>query len=415
MKVGIVSALIWKARKMFVLLELTLVFLVAISGVYISYFVLVLRTTKKDEYIEKLNLAVETPTDLDELPKVTILIPTYNEEATIYSKISNISEFNYPQSKIEVFVLDDNSVDRTREIAESAFMYFGLNGRILRNICRSGVNCSYNQAIAQVNSQYILTTDADALIPSDSLLKAVKILMNLGDVGAVAVKMLPLHNETTAATRTAVAYADSYNSMLVAESAISSTFPGSTSCMLMKKSAFSPISTFYGSSDGNISLSVIKSGFRFIFAPCVVYYEPISQRLLEQRRQKIRRAARLIQSIFLNSDILFKRRYKEFGRTIFPLRFLMMTVCPILTLFAILCFFTFLCTCALPVFIVMLACIALVLILGTKTNIKAFNLIVSFLIHQIYLCIGLFLAFRKMTVWKRIDRKSRQLHAHQMK
>mgnify|MGYP001120650812 CR=1 FL=1 len=389
---------------MIILLKLSLVFIGVVSAVYVSYFILVLRTGKKKKYVKKLRMIVESLINSEELPNVTILIPTYNEEETIYAKIKNISEFNYPRDKIQVFVLDDDSKDKTREIVKSAFNDFGVKGRILRNEIRKGVNTSYNRAVAQANSEYILTTDADAIIPPDSLLKAVKVLMNLKDVGGVAAKMIPVHDKTTTATRTAVAYANSYNLMLVSESAISSTFPGSTSCMLMRKSVFSPISTSYGSSDGNISLSFIKKGFRFILAPCIAYYEPISQRLSEQRRQKIRRATRLIQSTLLNLNILFTRKYKEFGRIIFPLRLLMMTLCPILALSSIFLFFAFTYFTSLLLFSILSLCIALILMLGIKTHIKILNLIVSFLIHQVYLFIGFLLSFRKMSVWERIER-----------
>lgn len=390
---------------MTILLELLLAFIGVISAVYVLYFILVLRTKKKKEYVEKLNMIVESSINPEELPNVTILVPAYNEEETIYAKIKNISEFNYSLDKIQVFVLDDNSSDKTREIAKSAFKNFDLKGKILRNENRKGVNASYNRAVAQADSQYILTTDADAIIPPDSLLKAVKVLMNLKDVGGVAAKMIPVHNETTATTRMAIAYANSYSSMLAAESAIFSTFPGSTSCMLMRKSAFSPISTSYGSSDGNISLSIIKKGFKFLLAPCIVYYEPISQRFLEQRRQKIRRATRLIQSTLLNLDILFTRKYKEFGRIIFPLRLLMATLCPILTLSSILLFFAFAYFTSTFLFGILLTCATVFLILGTKTDIETLNLVVSFLVHQVYLCIGFLLSFRKMSVWERIERK----------
>jgi cellulose synthase/poly-beta-1,6-N-acetylglucosamine synthase-like glycosyltransferase len=394
---------------MIILLELAISFFAVVSLIYVVYFVFVLRTKRKEEYVEELSAIVGSIISRDELPKVTVLIPAYNEEETMYAKIKNISEFDYPHDKIEVFVLDDSSTDKTREIVESAFKEFNVTGRILRNETRRGVNYSYNQAVAQVGSECILTTDADAIIPQDSMLSLVKILTNLTDVGAVAAKMVPIHNKTTVATRTADAYADSYNSMLLAESAIFSTFPGSTSCMLMRKSAFSAISTSYGSSDGNISLSIIRKGFKFILAPSIVYYEPVSQRILEQRRQKIRRATRLIQSTLLNSRaMLFSGRYKQFGRRIFPLRFIMMTLCPVLIISSIFLFLIFAYFFSSLLFVAFAASIALVLILGIKTDIRALNLVASFLIHQAYLFTGFLLLYRRMSVWKRIERESEQ-------
>jgi biofilm PGA synthesis N-glycosyltransferase PgaC len=374
--------------------------------IYLLYFLFVLRTDRKAEYTKRLSEIIATPIATENLPKVTVLVPAYNEEQTIYSKMKNISEFDYPCDRIEVFVLDDCSTDRTAEISERALRDFHLEGEILRNETRSGVNTSYNRALEQVNSEYVLTTDADAQIPPGSLLRLMKVMLVLEDVGGVAARMIPIHNKTTATTRTAIAYASSYDSMLEAESALSSTFPGSTSCMLMRKAAFSPIPTSYGSSDGNISLGMLRAGFKFIFAPKIEYYEPITENLMEQRRQKIRRATRLIQSTLLNRGILFNGKYGSFGKTIFPLRFLMMTVCPILLLSSIILLLTSAYLASPLIFALFAILSGLVLLLGATTNVKALGLFTSFVVHQIYLLAGLFLAPRKMKVWKKIERKS---------
>jgi len=331
-------------------------------------------------------------------------MPTYNEEDTVYAKIRNISEFSYPQNRIKVFVLDDNSIDKTREIAESAFKIFGIDGKVIQNETRRGVNASYNRGVEKADSEFILTTDADLIIPEDTLLKGIKILSSLKDVGGVTAMTSPVHDGTTAATRTADTYYSWLNLMLIAESAIFSTFPGATGCMLFRKSAFSSIPVSYGSSDGNISLAIIKNGFRFILAPAMTFFEPMSKNLNELRRQKIRRATRLIQATLANVDIAFNGKYGNFGRIIFPLRLLMMVFVPILTMLSILFFIAFSFT-SLSLLAFFLVCTLLIAVLGTRTDEKASNLIVSFLTHQFYLLVGLLFSFKKMNVWEHFERK----------
>jgi cellulose synthase/poly-beta-1,6-N-acetylglucosamine synthase-like glycosyltransferase len=389
------------------LLGVLITFCAIFSAIYLFYFTLVIKTSKKDEYFEKLKQIIESEIDFENLPQVTIIIPVYNEEEIIYSKIKNISELNYPKHKIEVFVVDDHSTDKTREESERALKDFGLNGKVIQNETRKGVNASYNYSIPKASGEYILTTDADAVIPPDTLLKAVKVLLNLDNVGAVAAKMVPSYNTSTISTKTANSYTSLYNTMLIAESAISSTFPGSTSCMLMRKSAFSPIATSYGSSDGNISLSVIKKGFRFLLAPCIEYYEPLPQKFSDQIRQKIRRAARLIQSAFLNLDILFAGRYGKFGKVIFPLRFLMMVLCPLLFsssffLFIVIIFFT-----SPLLLVIFVICLASIFVLSVASNARILSLITSFFMHQCYLCVGLLQRYRKFHVWQSVNRKNK--------
>ena len=390
---------------MLFLLELATLFFIGATAVYAIYFILVARTHEKKKYLKKLDSLIESQIAPDDLPVVTVLIPTYNEAEVISQKMRNIAELHYPRGKLKVLLVDDDSTDRTREIVQKAFVDCGIDGTVIHKKERTGVNTSYNQAFEQIRTEYVLTTDADAIIPTESLLKAVKILVRERELGGIAAKMMPLNDNRTPATRAAVAYSDSYNAMLEAESSISSTFPGSTSCMLIRRAAFSPMPSSRGSSDGNISLSVIRNGFRFISTPQIVYYEPLAQRMVEQRRQKVRRAARLIQSTLMNADMLFASKYEEFGRKIFPLRFLMMTACPVLFFASLVLFIVFAFLTSVSIGAVLLLLMLALLLIGTKTNIKSFNLVTSFALHQVYLIIGLVLSFKSMSTWRKISRK----------
>jgi len=52
------------------------------------------------------------------LPKVTILIPCYNEEFVLERKVKNCLELSYPGIK-EIVIIDDFSKDKTALIAKS--------------------------------------------------------------------------------------------------------------------------------------------------------------------------------------------------------------------------------------------------------------------------------------------------------
>jgi len=49
-------------------------------------------------------------------PFVSIIVPAYNEEKTILRTLQSVSEIDYPKEKMEVFVVDDGSKDKTGEI-----------------------------------------------------------------------------------------------------------------------------------------------------------------------------------------------------------------------------------------------------------------------------------------------------------
>jgi cellulose synthase/poly-beta-1,6-N-acetylglucosamine synthase-like glycosyltransferase len=309
-------------------------------------------------------------------------------------------------SKIEVVVIDDCSTDRTSEVAQRAIEDFKLHGNILRNTQRNGVNASYNWGVNKAQHDFVLTTDADVLIHRDALRIAAQILMELGEVGGVTARMEPISDKDTSATRIEEPYRSIWDSMMVAESAIFSTFPGYTCFLLFRKSLYSEMPADYGCSDGNISLSIVKKGFRYIMPDRLFFYEPVAQGIGEQMRQKIRRASRLIQSALMNRGILFNRGYQKFGEVIFPLRFLMLTVCPVLICLAVVASIAWMCYVSIAASLLVLLLCGLFLSLGLRRQVRLFILPTSLVIHQMYLLLGLIGSFRRKGLWRRIERGS---------
>ena len=60
-------------------------------------------------------------------PSVSLVIPAFNEEKYIGSLLDQMLHQDYPQDKIEIFVADGGSSDKTREIVST---YAGKNPRI---------------------------------------------------------------------------------------------------------------------------------------------------------------------------------------------------------------------------------------------------------------------------------------------
>jgi hypothetical protein len=192
--------------------------------------------------------------------------------------------------------------------------------------------------------------------------------------------------------------------MSTAESALHSTYASGGGFALIRKEAFSPIPVGLGSTDANISLSFVRKGFRYLYIPETFSFEPISGKLGEQRRQKVRRASRLIQSTVLNKNFFFNRKYGEFGITIFPLRFMMFLICPFLTAVAIFATFCVLFLLSEGMFIILFVAAGLFLYLGTALKIAKLNSIMSLLFQQFYLIAGLFFVRKKMSVWQSVKR-----------
>ena len=382
-------------------LIIALVSYAVVLGVYISYVAFILRNKKTKEYLRLIDQLIAKPFVREDLPNVTAIIPVYNEEAVISQKLQNLAELDYPMEKIEVLLVDDSSTDNTSEFAENMIRELRLNGKIVRNSRRMGANACYNIGATNASSDLILRTDADVTIKPDTLRKAVQIISNIENVGGVTAKMVPMI-DTAATTATTVekTYRDLFDQMSIAESALYATFPGGGGFTLMRKSVFSPISIDQGSTDGNISLSMIRKGFRHIYVPQIFCQETISHQLGEQMKQKARRARRLIQSTVASSDFLFNKKYREFGLIIYPLRFSMFVICPFLIFGALLSTFYLLFSYSLFLAVSMGLGAFLVLYAGIKTKVSILNSFTSVFAQQFYLLLGLFLLPKRNSTWK---------------
>ncbi|MCK5091151.1 MAG: glycosyltransferase, partial [Gammaproteobacteria bacterium] len=50
------------------------------------------------------------------IPSVSLIIPVHNEEHIIREKLHNIFQLDYPEEKLELIIVSDDSTDKTREI-----------------------------------------------------------------------------------------------------------------------------------------------------------------------------------------------------------------------------------------------------------------------------------------------------------
>jgi biofilm PGA synthesis N-glycosyltransferase PgaC len=388
-----------------VALIIALISYVVVFGTYAFYIVFVLRNHKTEDYVRSIQLTLTKRLDYAELPNVTAIIPMYNEEAVIAKKLQNMTELDYPIEKIQVLLIDDCSSDNTCAAAEKTVRELKLNGKIIRNSKRMGANASYNTGVANADSNLILRTDADVMINTSSLRKAVQVISSNGDIGAVTGMMEPVYDTNTAATTMEKQYRNLFDQMSIAESALHSTYPGGGGFTLIKKSAFSPISVDQGSTDGNVSLSIIRQGFRHVYVPESFSLELVSKRLGDQLRQKVRRARRVIQSTVMNKGFMFNKKYGKFGTLIFPFRFLMFAVCPFFVFTGMFSTFYLLFSYSFILGGLSVILAFLLFLLGTRIKLGVLNSVVSVLAQQFYLVIGLFLLPKRSSTWKSIKRQ----------
>jgi glycosyltransferase involved in cell wall biosynthesis len=104
-----------------------------------------------------------------QLPRVAVLLPCYNEEATIGATVNG---FRKALPEATVYVYDNNSGDRTREIAERA-------GAVVRSERQQGKGHVVRRMFADIDADVYVMADGDLTYDPDAAPEMVALL--LGD------------------------------------------------------------------------------------------------------------------------------------------------------------------------------------------------------------------------------------------
>jgi biofilm PGA synthesis N-glycosyltransferase PgaC len=389
------------------LLPLIIIGFASISFVILTYFLyftfIYRRITEVAVYTSRINHLQQLAIDL---PKLSVVIPTYNEAKVIRRKLENISRLDYPIERLEVIVIDDCSDDGTEEIAKTVLAELKVDGKVLRKPERSGVNESLNIAIREASNAIICITDADVTLEKNALKNSVAVLESFEGAGGVTGKIEPVFSRDGIAPKSESSYRNYYHQCMLAESCLHSAFPGNGPLIIFNKSlVHSHIPVNYGSTDANIAINIIKSGRRLLYIPNALVYEPVPETVNQQRLQKVRRAKRLIQAFIHNTDISLNEKYGKFGSVIFPIKFSMHVICPILTFLGVISILLFVILSESFLFEFAFALILVSLLAALAISRRVRDFLFSFLFHQVYLLLGLLSLPRSSSVWKRIERK----------
>ncbi len=114
-------------------------------------------------------------------PKVTVIIPCFNEEKVIESSVKRILESTYPY--LDVIVADDGSKDATSAIVAARY---GDNPRVrLMTMENGGKAKALNRALGEAHGEIIVALDADTQFEKETITRLVRWFID-PKIGAVA-------------------------------------------------------------------------------------------------------------------------------------------------------------------------------------------------------------------------------------
>jgi glycosyltransferase involved in cell wall biosynthesis len=100
--------------------------------------------------------------------RVAVLIPCYNEELTVEQVVG---DFKSKLPEAEIFVYDNNSTDKTSEIAKRA-------GAIVRRENRQGKGFVVQRMFREIDADVYVMIDGDSTYPPNEVLKLINPILN---------------------------------------------------------------------------------------------------------------------------------------------------------------------------------------------------------------------------------------------
>jgi len=295
------------------LLQISLLLLLLTLAPYLTYLILYLI------YMPRKENKMEIQQHTDYTPKISIVIPTYNEEKNIDKKLQNTLNTNYPVNKMEILVVDSSTDQTPKKVKE--WMKKHPNIKLLKEKERKGLATALNLAYSKANGEIVIKSDCDLLLDENSL-KQITSNFHNQSVGAVSGKQL-LTNE--------IKHEKGYRNLIdikrLIENRIDSIYllePFSA----FRKSLIEPIDEKSVADDAELGLKIRKKGFKVLFDPKAYFYEKLPTNTLRRLKIKQRRAQGHIRLLLTNLNLLFNKKYGKYGQIVFPLNFYIIIIEP---------------------------------------------------------------------------------------
>jgi poly-beta-1,6-N-acetyl-D-glucosamine synthase len=265
-------------------------------------------------------------------PKVSLIVPVYNEEKTVAKKVQNIKELNYPRDKIEVLFVDGCSTDKTSEIIENLGRGSENHLRLIKQDHRDGYTRGVIKGISLSTGAVIVVTDAGAYHSPDAIKHLVKHFKN-PLVGAATGKEIVLGRSKGLGPRLEESYRFFYDIMRRAETEMSSTTDSKGEILAVRKDVCNalcrrlellPNTSF----DSCVPYEARLMGYRTVYEEEAKYYEYAPASFMDRMKEKARRATSLVGALLSYRAMLLRRRYDKFGLVILPAHFIMNCLLP---------------------------------------------------------------------------------------
>jgi cellulose synthase/poly-beta-1,6-N-acetylglucosamine synthase-like glycosyltransferase len=242
------------------------------------------------------------------LPKVSVLIPAYNEEENIKMVIESLKKCEYPKNKLEIVVVDDGSTDDTYKVAKECGV------KVFRKK-RGGKAEALNLGIKKCKGDFILVLDADCYVEKNSIQKMLKYFSN-EKIAAVVSSIRVYKPANILEKLQSIEYLlSNFIREIISFSSALYITPGAS---LYRKNVLASLKFDKNNltEDLEMGLKLKAHGFELIFSPDAVIYTKVPRTIKSFLRQRIRWTYGLLYNFRRYPFLFFQKN--ELGYFVLP-------------------------------------------------------------------------------------------------
>ena len=259
----------------------------------------------------------------DPLPKVTLFIAAYNEEAVVREKMANCRALNYPADKLKIVWITDGSDDRTNELLKEY-----PEATVLFQPRRQGKTAALNRGVPYVKTPYVVFTDANTMLNREAVNEIIRPFGDLS-VGCVAGEKRVEIESARGATAGEGIYWKYESALKRWDYRLYSAVGAAGELFAIRTDLFEEMPADTLLDDFVLSLRIAQKGYKIAYCAEAYALETASSDMQEEEKRKIRIAAGGLQAIRRLSGLLNIFRYGTLSFQYISHRVLRWSVAPV--------------------------------------------------------------------------------------
>ena len=250
-------------------------------------------------------------------PAVTVVVPCWNEERTVYRTVQSLLRLNYPKDKLQIFLIDDGSTDSTLTILNKFNQY--PNVQIFRKE-NGGKYTALNLGLAHLETEFFGCLDADTLVDPESLSRIMSYFEGDPTVMAIAPSVTVYNPKNFLQNAQKVEYFMGvyFKKMLGFLGAINVT-PGPLT--IFRRKVFEDLGPYrhgHNTEDMEIAYRMQKNRYRIEHCNDAYVYTATPSSIGKLYRQRLRWIYGFINNTLDYRDVLFRKKYGNFALFTLP-------------------------------------------------------------------------------------------------